>query len=123
MRYCSNCNKITAGRPPYCNFCGRSYGVKLCPKAHKNPRAANACSTCGSHELSTPAPQSGMSRIGYLIGGTILLVLCVYAGYFAYEIFSRPRAILDLMQLGLELGLLLLLWMLIFGRRGGKGQR
>jgi RNA polymerase subunit RPABC4/transcription elongation factor Spt4 len=75
MRFCNNCKKITAGKPPFCNFCARSYNVKLCPRGHTNPRAANACSICGSTELSTPAPQSGMSTIGYIVGIAILLAL------------------------------------------------
>lgn len=116
MRYCSHCKKLTAGRPPYCNFCGRSYRYKLCPRGHQNPRAANACATCGSHELSTPAPQSGMSTIGYLIGSLILFALSVYALYFAYKIFTDPNTLLGLMRIGIELGVVLLLWMMLFGK-------
>jgi RNA polymerase subunit RPABC4/transcription elongation factor Spt4 len=51
MRYCRNCRKFTAGKPAYCNFCGRSYSVKLCPRGHRNPRSADACAECGSREL------------------------------------------------------------------------
>src|SRR5208282_5766615 len=58
MKYCYNCNRVTVGEPLFCNFCGRSYNVKLCPRLHKNPRNAQACAQCGSHELSTPAPQA-----------------------------------------------------------------
>lgn len=57
MRYCFNCNRITAGEPLYCNFCGRSYDVKLCPRHHANPRSAQACSQCGNRDLSTPQPR------------------------------------------------------------------
>src|SRR5262249_30367373 len=57
MRYCYACDKITAGEPFFCNFCGRSYGVRLCPRMHPNPRKAQACSRCGSKELSTPGPK------------------------------------------------------------------
>jgi hypothetical protein len=123
MRFCTNCKKITAGRPPFCQFCARSYSVKLCPRGHSNPRAAQACSTCGSKELSTPAPQMGMSKIGYLIGFTILIALSVYAIYFAIQLADRVRsgafdaAFLRLMDTGVELGVLLLFWMLLFGRK------
>lgn len=117
MRYCTNCKKLTAGRPPYCNFCGRSYTVKLCPKGHQNPRAANACSSCGSRELSTPAPQAGISTIGYLIGSVILAALCLYAIYFAYKILADPNTLLGLMRIGIELGVVLLLWMMLTGKK------
>jgi len=56
MRYCNNCHRMTAGEPLFCNFCGRSYDLKLCPHRHPNPRNAEICSQCGSRELSTPHP-------------------------------------------------------------------
>lgn len=57
MKYCYNCNHVTAGEPLFCNFCGRSYDVKLCPRMHPNPRNAQACSKCGSRDFSTPQPR------------------------------------------------------------------
>jgi hypothetical protein len=57
MNYCYNCGHITPGEPLYCNYCGRSYDVKLCPRHHPNPRSADVCSQCGSRELSTPQPK------------------------------------------------------------------
>ena len=57
MKYCYQCGRITAGEPLFCNFCGRSYDVKLCPRHHANPRYADCCSECGSRELSTPQPK------------------------------------------------------------------
>lgn len=57
MNYCYNCGHITPGEPLYCNYCGRSYDVKLCPRHHANPRSADVCSKCGSRELSTPQPK------------------------------------------------------------------
>jgi len=57
MNYCYNCGHITPGSPLYCNYCGRSYDVKLCPRHHPNPRSADVCSQCGSRELSTPQPK------------------------------------------------------------------
>jgi hypothetical protein len=116
MRYCRNCQKFTSGQPAFCQFCGRSYGVKLCPRGHRNPRSANSCSECGSHELSTPhAPQSGMSKIGTVIGFLILGALSAYAAFYAYSIVTAPGTLLDLMLIGLGLGLVLLVWMFAFG--------
>jgi len=57
MKYCYNCNRVTIGEPLFCNFCGRSYDVKLCPKLHVNPRQAQVCSACGNHDLTTPQPK------------------------------------------------------------------
>src|SRR5690348_14982172 len=57
MRFCNQCHHITPGEPLFCNFCGRSYDLKLCPHRHPNPRNAEICSQCGSRELSTPHPR------------------------------------------------------------------
>lgn len=54
MRICNHCGKLTAGRPLFCNHCGRSFSVKFCPRLHPNSRDAEACSQCGSRELSIP---------------------------------------------------------------------
>lgn len=116
MRYCFSCRKITSGKPAYCNYCGKSYGVKLCPRGHSNPRGAEVCSECGSRNLSTPQ-QSGKVSIWLLaIFGFILpflALLIVTLGYmyvFAQAIFQDPSGLLPLMLRGLGLGLLWLLW-------------
>src|SRR5580700_9330246 len=61
MKYCYQCGKMTAGEALYCGTCGRTYDVRLCPRAHVNPRGAEVCSKCGSRELSTPQPKIPMS--------------------------------------------------------------
>jgi len=120
MRYCSNCKKLTAGKPAHCNFCGRTYGVRLCPRGHKNPRVATACSECGSTELSTPSPQRGSMKIAQIIGIAILIALCLYVGYFVWQFLTDPDTLLRLMRLGIELGALFFLWMVTMGRKGKK---
>jgi DNA-directed RNA polymerase subunit RPC12/RpoP len=45
----------------FCQNCGRTYDVRLCPRQHQNPRGAQVCSQCGSRELSTPQPKIPMS--------------------------------------------------------------
>src|SRR5438552_18431561 len=57
VKFCYHCGRVTVGEPLFCNFCGRSYDVKLCPKLHANPRGTRVCSKCGSTELSTPQPR------------------------------------------------------------------
>lgn len=117
MRYCSNCKKLTAGKPPYCNHCGRTYGVRLCPRGHVNPRAAEACSECGSMDLSTPSPQRGTMKIAQIIGIVILSALCLYVLYFVWQFLTDPDTLARLMRLGLELGSLFFLWMVTIGRK------
>jgi len=73
MKYCYACGHRTGGEPLFCNFCGRSYDVKLCPKLHANPRTAEACSQCGSRDLSIPQP-----RIPILWGFLAVLVQAVF---------------------------------------------
>jgi hypothetical protein len=69
MRYCNQCHRITAGEPLFCNFCGRSYDLKLCQHRHPNPRNAEICSQCGSRDLSTPHP-----RISFLAAPLVKLL-------------------------------------------------
>ena len=57
MKFCYACRHTTGGEPLFCNSCGCSFDVKLCPKLHMNPRLAEACSHCGSRDLSTPQPR------------------------------------------------------------------
>jgi RNA polymerase subunit RPABC4/transcription elongation factor Spt4 len=57
MKYCYKCAHVTQGKPLFCQSCGSSYGVKLCPRLHVNPRYAEVCSQCGTRDLSTPQPK------------------------------------------------------------------
>jgi hypothetical protein len=57
MKFCYACGHTTGGEPLFCNSCGRSFDIKLCPKLHMNPRLAEACSQCGTRDLSIPQPR------------------------------------------------------------------
>ncbi len=57
MKFCYACGHTTGAEPLFCNSCGCSFDVKLCPKLHVNPRLAEACSQCGNRDLSTPQPR------------------------------------------------------------------
>lgn len=93
MKYCANCFRFSLGQPPYCNFCGRSYTVRLCKRGHPNARNAEFCAECGSNELSLAAPPetflSKFSRIsvqllvGLFVGLTILSL--VFALFLALD--------------------------------------
>jgi len=53
MKYCAFCKRINPGRPAHCQFCGRTFGVRICKHCREvNPREALVCRKCGSAELS-----------------------------------------------------------------------
>lgn len=112
MKYCYNCNRVTIGEPLFCNFCGRSYNIKLCPKLHVNPRNAEACSHCGSRELSAPQPKvpfwaTPLLFLMSLIPGLLLAVFSIGAIVFFVRYFlNTPDTILALAILQVVLGLL-----------------
>jgi len=94
MKYCYACGQTTGGKPLFCNFCGRSYDVKLCPSRHVNPRMAEACSRCGSRNLSFPQP-----RVPFLwripaVALLLALGLCLAAlsSAFAIELWKSLAA-------------------------------
>src|SRR5262249_10351879 len=111
-KYCYNCNRNTVGEPLFCNFCGRSYDVKLCPKLHLNPRYAEACSLCGSRELSIPQPTVPfwarlLLVVLILVPGVFLSVLSVVLILLAIRQFNSPDR---LAGPGVLLGILWAAW-------------
>jgi hypothetical protein len=117
MKYCFNCNRITPGEPLFCNVCGCSYDWKLCPRHHRNPRTAEACSQCGSRDLSIPQPRRPMwvLPLGFLVavvpGGllTVGSVLILDAVFIA--VLQQPGAIVLLVILAIPLGILWAMWL------------
>ena len=139
MRYCHNCGRVTTGKPSFCQFCGRTYNVKLCPKHHPNPRNAVVCSECGSRELTVPAPKIPLWLRPFfflltilpgilLIGASILFVFA-----FVRQLVTNPNMLLQMMLIGLMLGLAWLIYMQLPGfvrqlihkiiAKGGKHDR
>ncbi len=116
MRYCYKCNQITQGEPLFCNFCGRSYGVKLCPRLHKNPRNAQACGQCGSRDLSTPAPKAplwisvAVFLLSLLPGFLLFLISLLFVIALIHELFLNPRMLVSFIFLALALTVLWALW-------------
>jgi RNA polymerase subunit RPABC4/transcription elongation factor Spt4 len=112
MRYCYNCNRVTVGEPLFCNFCGRSYNIKLCRKLHVNPRNAEACSRCGSRDLSTPQPKvpywaTFLLVVVSFISGLFLAVFSVIAiRLFIKHLLNSPDVLLALAVLQMVLGML-----------------
>lgn len=116
MRYCHNCGRVTTGDPLYCQFCGRTYDVKLCPRHHLNSRSAQVCSQCGSRELSTPAPKIPIwlkplfLLLSILPGFGLLFLSLVFIVVFIQRLLSDPGALTGMMVLGLMLGFCWYLW-------------
>lgn len=119
MKYCYYCNKVTIGEPLFCNFCGRSYNVKLCPRLHVNPRSAEICSQCASRDLSTPQPKvpvwtSVLLFFLSLVPGLLLAVISIaFVFFMVRQLLNRPDMFLALALLQIVLGFLWWGWMQI----------
>lgn len=115
-RYCYNCNRITPGEPLFCNSCGRSYNVKLCPRLHSNPRSAQICSQCGSHDLSVPQPKIPFwARVLEFVltgipGAALTLVSILTVALFILAVFTRPNLLVPIICLLTALGFLWWAW-------------
>jgi hypothetical protein len=109
MNYCYNCGHITPGEPAFCNHCGRSYDVKLCPRLHPNPRSAEVCSKCGSRELSTPQPK--VPAMWKLLAILVRLGLGLLLFYFSLAFLVALAKTTQVREAAVCIGLLLLgLW-------------
>jgi RNA polymerase subunit RPABC4/transcription elongation factor Spt4 len=116
MKYCYQCGRLTTGDPLFCNFCGRSYDLKLCPRHHPNPRIAEVCSRCGSRELSTPQPKVSVwwHLFGFLVRVALgALLVCASIGLLVevlQQVLVNPQLQSGLLGLGMILVLLWWLW-------------
>jgi len=115
MKFCYQCGKASAGDPPFCTKCGRTYGVRLCPRLHRNSRYAKVCSECGSRELSQPEPAVSFwwKVLEFLlqVGFGVLLVYLTLTGVAA---LLRMREVQGgLIVFGILVGLLWWLWSLL----------
>jgi hypothetical protein len=116
MKYCYNCNRITAGEPLFCNFCGRSYNLKLCSHKHANPRSALACSQCGSRDFSTPQPKVPwwapvLQFVLSCIPGVLLVLASITVAYAVLSEIARNPAILgSFIPLFISLAILWWMW-------------
>src|SRR5437762_9318043 len=101
MLYCYNCGRITLGEPRFCNFCGRSYDIKLCHRLHPNPREAQVCSECGSRDLTMPQPKvpfllrAILFMLSILPGIALLAVSVSFLAADIYILFVQPALDLD----------------------------
>lgn len=110
---------MTPGDPLYCNFCGRSYDVKLCPRHHPNPRIAEMCSQCGSRDLSTPQPKVSvwwriLEWLTRMFVGAFLVFLSMALLFeFLKVVLQSPEGKAAVFMLAILLGVLWWLWTLL----------
>jgi cytochrome c biogenesis protein CcdA len=116
MKYCYQCNHITPGEPLFCNFCGRTYNVKLCQRLHANSRNAQVCSQCGSREFSTPQPKLSfwtkvlVVAVTVALGIALLYFSLLLVIIFLTHLLSQPDVQTALLGLGILIGLLWWMW-------------
>src|SRR5260370_37595659 len=112
MKYWYKCNWVRDGEALFCNFCRRSYDIKLCHKLYVNPRDAEACSHCGSRELSTPQPKvpfwaTILLFFLSLVPGLLLAIFSLATiAFFVRHLLNTPDRLLALTILHVVLGLL-----------------
>jgi len=117
MRYCNHCHRMTAGEPLFCNFCGRSYDLKLCQHRHPNPRNAEICSECGSRDLSTPHPHvpllwAGLIQVLTKLPALLLLALSVMFVFGLIQaLLTNQQVLFQAVIAGLMLAFLWYLYM------------
>jgi RNA polymerase subunit RPABC4/transcription elongation factor Spt4 len=117
MKYCFNCNRVTPGEPLFCNFCGRSYDVKLCPRMHVNPRSAEVCSQCGSREFSTPQPRMPFRTKAFIavtmfaLGAVLLLSSLLFVVEVLKAALSNARVQMALGAMAILFALLWWMWL------------
>jgi hypothetical protein len=119
MKYCYECGRMTPGNSLYCNYCGRSYDLKLCSRHHPNPRIAEICSQCGSRELSTPQPKVSvwwrilewLTRM--FIGAFLMFLSVILLFEFLKAVLQSSVGQAAVVVLAILLGVLWWLWTLL----------
>src|ERR1019366_10827009 len=115
MKFCYQCGHATTGEPLFCNSCGRSFDVKLCPRRHVNPRSAEVCSQCGSRELSTPQPKVPFwwKALGFLLQLVSGMLLVLFSLWAAIALFKSPAGQNAMILMGLLFAVLWALWVML----------
>jgi len=119
MRYCNNCHRTTAGKRPFCQFCGSSFDIKLCSRQHVSPRSAQFCAECGSDDLSSPHPKVPLLLrpllwlLGISPGLFLLAAISTALVFFVRRLLSGPNGLLPLMCIIAGLAILFIAWMML----------
>src|ERR1700730_6826736 len=112
MKICYSCNRVTTGQPLFCNFCGRTYDVKLCPRLHTNPRNAEVCSQCGSREFSKPQAKLTfwakvlVVAVTVIVGSLLLYFSLLFVAILLCNVFSNANVQTALAGIALLIALL-----------------
>jgi hypothetical protein len=77
MRYCPYCKRVNLGSPKFCNYCGKTWYLRICPKGHENAIDAGFCRLCGSSDLSTPSGSKPTWKWLPRCLSWIILILCI----------------------------------------------
>lgn len=94
MKFCVACGAITPGEPHYCQKCGCTYDVKLCPRQHANPRGAEVCAQCGSKDMSKPQPRvPAILRLLAIMTRLVLGLLLFYATLALFIALAREKQV------------------------------
>ncbi len=131
MKYCAFCKRINPARPTYCQYCGRTFGIRICRHCREvNPREALVCQNCGSNELSETSGSLPFwidfikvlcwififtLIIGFIRNLELLLPLFVVFGLLGIGFFIMPSAIRKALKMTLKY-----FWILIRGRRNTR---
>ncbi len=115
MKYCFECGTITSGDPYYCQSCGRSFDVKLCPRRHINPRFAEVCGQCGSRDLSTPQPKVSFwwKVLGFVLRVLLGILLVVGSLGLVVKLLQSPIVQGWLIVLVLLMAALWAMWIML----------
>jgi succinate dehydrogenase hydrophobic anchor subunit len=118
MKFCYGCGHTTGGEPLFCNFCGRSYDAKLCPKLHPNARIAEACSRCGSRDLSLPHPKIPflwrlLAWLAQALSGVVLVFLSIPVALRAVRALASYSQVYQPLVIAVLIASWWFLWLLL----------
>jgi hypothetical protein len=106
MKYCPFCHRWNLDRPQLCNYCGRSWYVRLCPRGHENPYDAQFCGLCGSADLTdTSGPRPFWLR---LLRAGFLLILILFIVSVVHELARVPELLASLAPFIMAIAILLI---------------
>lgn len=75
MNLCRSCRRLSPHGSRFCGQCGRSFGCRVCPKGHASPPYSNACTACGSTDLSVSVKYRTLRPPTLLLSAFLSLVV------------------------------------------------
>lgn len=97
MKFCAFCKRINPGNPIHCQYCGRTFGVRICRHCREaNPHEALTCRNCGSAELSETSGSLSL-WMDFL---TIKLILWIFAFVLIVGLIKNLHILLSFLIIG-----------------------